>query len=105
MKLIGDYWGWFGGRSYHHTGAVSTFYACREALKVIEVRVVTRVLREEGEEDKGARAGWWMGCAQKGGGEGRWRRERRMAAARLATHRAPSAFSPKTSNTPPLKKN
>lgn len=20
MNLIGDYWGWFGKRSYHHTG-------------------------------------------------------------------------------------
>lgn len=27
MNLIGDYWGWYGKRSYHHTGPVSTFYA------------------------------------------------------------------------------
>jgi alanine-glyoxylate transaminase/serine-glyoxylate transaminase/serine-pyruvate transaminase len=35
MNLIGDYWGWFGKRSYHHTGPVSTFYAMREALAVM----------------------------------------------------------------------
>lgn len=22
MKLIGDYWGWYGKRSYHHTGPI-----------------------------------------------------------------------------------
>ena len=22
----GDYWGWFGSRSYHHTGMVSMWY-------------------------------------------------------------------------------
>jgi aspartate aminotransferase-like enzyme len=32
---VGDYWGWFNKRSYHHTGPVSTFYAMREALAVI----------------------------------------------------------------------
>lgn len=31
----GDYWGWFGSRSYHHTGPVSTFYAMREALQIV----------------------------------------------------------------------
>ena len=25
MNLVGDYWGWFGKRSYHHTGMVSTW--------------------------------------------------------------------------------
>ncbi|KAG2427967.1 hypothetical protein HXX76_011954 [Chlamydomonas incerta] len=35
MNLIGDYWGWFGKRSYHHTGPVSTFYAMREALAIV----------------------------------------------------------------------
>ncbi|KXZ49207.1 hypothetical protein GPECTOR_22g797 [Gonium pectorale] len=35
MNLIGDYWGWFGKRSYHHTGPVSTFYAMREALALV----------------------------------------------------------------------
>ena len=25
LNLVGDYWGWFGGRSYHHTGLVSTW--------------------------------------------------------------------------------
>jgi len=34
MKLIGDYWGWYGGRSYHHTGPISNFYSLREALAV-----------------------------------------------------------------------
>eukprot|EP00959_Pyramimonas_sp_CCMP1952_P140912 2949425-Pyramimonas_sp.AAC.1 len=34
LKLIGDYWGWFGGRSYHHTGPISNFYSLREALAV-----------------------------------------------------------------------
>jgi aspartate aminotransferase-like enzyme len=27
LNLVGDYWGWFGSRSYHHTGMVSE---CRE---------------------------------------------------------------------------
>lgn len=35
MNLIGDYWGWFGKRSYHHTGPISTFYAMREALAIV----------------------------------------------------------------------
>lgn len=35
LNLIGDYWGWFGSRSYHHTAPVSTFYAMREALAVV----------------------------------------------------------------------
>ena len=34
MKLIGDYWGWFGSRSYHHTAPISNFYSLREALAV-----------------------------------------------------------------------
>lgn len=36
MNLIGDYWGWFGKRSYHHTGMVSTWYAMREALAIVQ---------------------------------------------------------------------
>ncbi|GAX73666.1 hypothetical protein CEUSTIGMA_g1117.t1 [Chlamydomonas eustigma] len=35
LNLIGDYWGWFGKRSYHHTGMVSTCYAMREALALV----------------------------------------------------------------------
>jgi len=35
MNLIGDYWGWYGKRSYHHTGPISTFYAMREALAIV----------------------------------------------------------------------
>jgi len=35
MTMIGDYWGWFDKRSYHHTGVVSTFYAMREALAIV----------------------------------------------------------------------
>merc|ERR1719230_295939 len=34
MKLIGDYWGWFGSRSYHHTAPVSNFYSLREAIAI-----------------------------------------------------------------------
>lgn len=34
LKLIGDYWGWYGGRSYHHTGPISNFYSLREALAI-----------------------------------------------------------------------
>lgn len=35
LTLIGDYWGWSAGpRKYHHTGAVSTYYAMREALAI-----------------------------------------------------------------------
>ena len=29
IAAAGDYWGWFGGRSYHHTGMVSLWYATR----------------------------------------------------------------------------
>lgn len=32
---IGDYWGWYGKRFYHHTGPVSTFYAMREAMALV----------------------------------------------------------------------
>ncbi|KAG2495109.1 hypothetical protein HYH03_006719 [Edaphochlamys debaryana] len=35
LNLIGDYWGWWNKRSYHHTGPVSTFYAMREALQIV----------------------------------------------------------------------
>lgn len=35
MNLVGDYWGWNGTRSYHHTGCVSTWYAMREALALV----------------------------------------------------------------------
>ena len=35
LNLVGDYWGWFGGRSYHHTGLVSMWYAMREALAIV----------------------------------------------------------------------
>ena len=27
LNLVGDYWGWFGTRSYHHTGMVSLWCA------------------------------------------------------------------------------
>ncbi|KAK9796979.1 hypothetical protein WJX73_006302 [Symbiochloris irregularis] len=46
LNLIGDYWGWFGKRSYHHTGMVSMWYAMREALEIA---------REEGLEQLWAR--------------------------------------------------
>ncbi|KIY99826.1 Serine--pyruvate aminotransferase [Monoraphidium neglectum] len=36
MNLIGDYWGWFNSRSYHHTGMVSMCYALREALSIVQ---------------------------------------------------------------------
>eukprot|EP00887_Chlorella_sp_A99_P003976 scaffold11.g3976.t1 len=35
MNLVGDYWGWYGSRSYHHTGMVSMWYAMREALAIV----------------------------------------------------------------------
>lgn len=41
MKLIGDYWGWFGSRSYHHTAPVSNLYALREALAITNEEGVT----------------------------------------------------------------
>jgi aspartate aminotransferase-like enzyme len=43
MNLIGDYWGWYDKRSYHHTAPISTFYAMREALAVVaeEVRCLS----------------------------------------------------------------
>ena len=35
MLLVGDYWGWYGSRSYHHTGMISSMYALREALAIV----------------------------------------------------------------------
>lgn len=35
LNLVGDYWGWYNSRSYHHTGMVSMWYAMREALAVV----------------------------------------------------------------------
>lgn len=35
LNLVGDYWGWYGSRSYHHTGMVSMWYAMREALALV----------------------------------------------------------------------
>ncbi|KAK9843347.1 hypothetical protein WJX74_010741 [Apatococcus lobatus] len=32
LNLVGDYWGWFNKRFYHHTGMVSNWYGVREAL-------------------------------------------------------------------------
>jgi len=32
LTLVGDYWGWYDKRFYHHTGLVSNMYALREAL-------------------------------------------------------------------------
>jgi hypothetical protein len=37
LSLIGDYWGWYDKRFYHHTGMVSMTYALREALEVVKV--------------------------------------------------------------------
>ena len=37
LTLIGDYWGWYDKRFYHHTGMVSMTYAMREALEVVKV--------------------------------------------------------------------
>lgn len=38
LTLIGDYWGWYDKRFYHHTGMISMTYAMREALEVVKVR-------------------------------------------------------------------
>lgn len=35
MNLVGDYWGWYGKRWYHHTGPISTWYGMREALAIV----------------------------------------------------------------------
>eukprot|EP00891_Asterochloris_glomerata_P005967 jgi/Astpho2/5967/fgenesh1_pg.00080_%23_150_t len=35
MKLVGDYWGWYGKRWYHHTAPVSSLYGMREALAIL----------------------------------------------------------------------
>ncbi|GAB4822529.1 hypothetical protein N2152v2_009575 [Parachlorella kessleri] len=35
LNLVGDYWGWYGKRWYHHTGMVSMWYAMREALALV----------------------------------------------------------------------
>lgn len=41
LTLIGDYWGWYNKRFYHHTGMVSMTYAMREALEIVKVRSST----------------------------------------------------------------
>eukprot|EP00884_Botryococcus_braunii_P004442 jgi/Botrbrau1/1399/Bobra.0063s0099.2 len=38
LNLIGDYWGWFKKRFYHHTGMVSNWYGVREALAIVGER-------------------------------------------------------------------
>lgn len=38
LTLIGDYWGWYDKRFYHHTGMVSMTYAMREALELVKAR-------------------------------------------------------------------
>lgn len=43
LTLIGDYWGWYDKRFYHHTGMVSMTYAMREALEVVKARSYTCV--------------------------------------------------------------
>jgi alanine-glyoxylate transaminase/serine-glyoxylate transaminase/serine-pyruvate transaminase len=35
LTLVGDQWGWYGKRFYHHTTAISTLYAMREALALV----------------------------------------------------------------------
>ena len=37
LTLIGDYWGWYNSRFYHHTGMISMTYAMREALEIVKV--------------------------------------------------------------------
>ena len=32
LHITGDYWGWFGSRSYHHTGMVSLWYASEDPV-------------------------------------------------------------------------
>ena len=45
LTLIGDYWGWYDKRFYHHTGMVSMTYAMREALEVVKVCTCSTLLR------------------------------------------------------------
>lgn len=35
LTMVGDQWGWFDKRFYHHTTAISTLYAMREALALV----------------------------------------------------------------------
>lgn len=35
LNLVGDYWGWFNKRFYHHTGMTSNWYGLREALAIV----------------------------------------------------------------------
>ncbi|KAK9807220.1 hypothetical protein WJX73_010527 [Symbiochloris irregularis] len=35
LNLVGDYWGWYDKRFYHHTGMTSTWYGMREALALV----------------------------------------------------------------------
>mmetsp|Transcript_16947 Transcript_16947/g.44367 ORF Transcript_16947/g.44367 Transcript_16947/m.44367 type:complete len:421 (-) Transcript_16947:787-2049(-) len=49
LNLIGDYWGWFGKRFYHHTGPVSTFYAMREAMALVAEEGLENMWRRHNE--------------------------------------------------------
>jgi alanine-glyoxylate transaminase / serine-glyoxylate transaminase / serine-pyruvate transaminase len=41
LTLVGDYWGWYDKRFYHHTGMVSMTYAMREALEIVKVHLLS----------------------------------------------------------------
>lgn len=43
LTLIGDYWGWYNKRFYHHTGMVSMTYALREALEIVKARYLSNL--------------------------------------------------------------
>ena len=69
MNLIGDYWGWFGKRSYHHTGegggpvaAAVALEACGE-LEACRGRVAAAVGYAEGMRRSGMQemGGDWGG--------------------------------------------
>ena len=37
LNLVGDYWGWFGSRSYHHTGMVSMWCVLCSAPCAVQI--------------------------------------------------------------------
>lgn len=62
-QQVGDYWGWFNKRSYHHTGPVSTLYAMREALALVAEEGVDNMWCVQGRGGEGrAWAGWALPC-------------------------------------------
>lgn len=62
MNLVGDYWGWFDKRFYHHTGLVSTWYAMREALALTANQGLEKLWKEH----RACHEQLWAGLGEMG---------------------------------------